>query len=88
MEIDENRRRGEEEYKGWEQQYRDLQKKERIRGSRYNRWYKVKREGDTCLFKEGVGESRWRMVIRFRMNNEMRGARYWETEERRIYRGR
>lgn len=29
-------------------------------------------------------EGRWRRVIRFRMNNEMRGTRYWETEEKRM----
>lgn len=27
-------------------------------------------------------KSRWRRVIRFRMNNGMRGARYWKAEEK------
>lgn len=33
--------------------------------------------------KKGWKENRWRRVMRFRMNNEMRGAKYCEAEEKR-----
>lgn len=37
--------------------------------------------GDTRILKEGMGESRWKRVARFRLGNEMREGRYWEEEE-------
>ena len=84
------RERGEDVYEGWEQNDRELQRVERwerIRESRYNRWYKeVKEEGVLSYLKKGWGESRWKRVVRFRMNNEMKGARYWEEEEKRVCR--
>ena len=40
---------------------------ERIRQSRFNRWYGA---------VKGVGESRWRRVARFRLGSEMRGGGY------------
>jgi len=86
-EMEERRRRGEEVYDGWEQRDRELQKEERwerIRGARYNRWYgELREEGIPAYLRKGWGESRWRRVMRFRLNNEMRGARYWEAEEKR-----
>lgn len=46
-------------------------------------WYgEVKEEGIPAYLKKGWGE-RWRRMVRFRLNNEMKGARYWESEERR-----
>lgn len=53
-----------------------MQKEERwekIRESRYNRWYgEWKGEGIPEYLKRGWGESRWRRIVRFRMNNEMK----------------
>jgi len=85
-EMEEKRGKREEEYEGWEQRDREMQKEERwerIRDSRYNRWYGEVKEGIPAYLEKGWGESRWRRVIRFRLNNEMRGARYWESKERR-----
>lgn len=86
-EMEEKRERGEEVYEGWEQRDRETQREERcerIRDLRYNKWYgEVKEEGIPAYLKKGWEESKWRRVIRFRLNNEMRGARYWELEERR-----
>lgn len=36
---------------------------------------------DTRGLKEGMGESRWKRVARFRLVNKMREGRYWEEEE-------
>lgn len=33
--------------------------------------------------RKGWGESRWRRIVRFRMNNEIKGTRYWEEEKKR-----
>lgn len=30
-----------------------------------------------------MGESRWRIVMRFKMDNEIRDARYWKVDEKR-----
>jgi len=60
---------------------------EKIRNSRYNRWYQwVRGEGVPRYLCSGWGESRWRRVIRFRLGNEMRGGRYWEEEKDRLCR--
>lgn len=63
-----------------------MQREERWEGignSRYNKGYKeIKEEGLPEYLRKGWGESRWR-IIRFRMNNEMKGARYWEEEKKR-----
>jgi len=54
---------------------------ERIRNSRYNRWYaSIKGEGIPGYLKQGWGESRWRRIARFRLGNEVREGRYWEEE--------
>lgn len=89
-EMEERREEGEEVYEGWEERDREKQKEERwerIRESRYNRWYEgIKEEGVPEYLKKGWGESRWKRVVRFRLNNEMRGARYWEEEGKRMCR--
>lgn len=36
---------------------------------------------DTRVLKEGMGESRWKRVARFKLGNKMREGRYWEEEE-------
>lgn len=37
--------------------------------------------------RKGWGESKWRRVTRFRLENEVREKRYWEGEEERwLYR--
>lgn len=44
--------------------------------SKYNRWYeKIKKEEMPAYLRKEWREGRWRRIIRFRMNNEMRGAR-------------
>lgn len=53
------------------------EKWERINGSKYNRW-KGEGRGGAGKLKEGMGESKWKRVARFRLGNEMRGSRYWE----------
>ena len=60
----------------------EVERWERIRDSRYNRWYgMVKGVGVPGYMKRGWGESRWIRVATFRLGNEMRGGRYWEEEE-------
>lgn len=67
-----------------------MQRKERLEDigeSKYNKGYnEMKEEGVPEYLRKGWRGSRWRRVIRFRMNNEMRGARYWEEEEKRSWR--
>lgn len=88
------RRRGEAEqeqegegYGRTEAEDREEQERERwerIRGSRFNGWYKeVVATGVPGYLKRGWGEERYRRVARFRLGNEMREGRYWETEEER-----
>lgn len=38
------------------------------------------------VFKEGLGENRWRRVMRFRLGSEVREGRYWVVEERKVCR--
>ncbi|KYN14427.1 hypothetical protein ALC57_13379, partial [Trachymyrmex cornetzi] len=65
---------------------REMQRVERwekIRVSRYNRWYGwIKGEGLPKYLSKGWGEGRRRMVARFRLGNEVKEGRYWEEEER------
>ncbi|XP_029159119.1 CWF19-like protein 2 [Nylanderia fulva] len=67
----EKRGRGEEVYERWEQKDREMQKKERwerIRESRYNRWYgEWKEEGLPKYLRKEWRESRWKKIVRFRM---------------------
>lgn len=67
-----------------------MQRKERLEDigeSKYNKGYnEMKEEGVPEYLRKGWRGSRWRRVIRFRMNNEMRGARYWEEEDKRNWR--
>lgn len=39
--------------------------------------------GGNKLLQKGIGESRWRRIIRFRLGNEIREGKYWEEEEKR-----
>lgn len=43
--------------------------------------------GDTRVLKEGIRESRWKRVARFRLGNEMREGRYWEEEMQAMWKG-
>lgn len=96
MGVEEMERRREEEEGGgewereWERGERERQRRERwekIRESRYNRWYReIKGEGIPGYLKKGWGESRWRRVARFRLGSEVRESRYWEEEEERTCR--
>lgn len=57
---------------------------EKIRNARFGRWYKfVRSEGVPEYLNEDWGESRWQREKRFRLRGEMRGAKYWEREEKR-----
>ncbi|XP_068991496.1 trichohyalin-like [Neodiprion pinetum] len=86
-EVVARRERGEMEFREIEEREREEQRKERwekIRESRYNRWYRlVKGEGIPGYLGKGWGESRWIRVARFRLGSEMKEARYWEEEEKR-----
>ncbi|XP_068994227.1 trichohyalin-like [Neodiprion pinetum] len=86
-EVVARRERSEMEFREIEEREREEQRKERwekIRESRYNRWYRlVKREGIPGYLGKGWGESRWIRVARFRLGSEMKEARYWEEEEKR-----
>ncbi|XP_011881792.1 PREDICTED: golgin subfamily A member 6-like protein 1 [Vollenhovia emeryi] len=56
----------------------------KIRESRYNKWYKeIRTEGTPRYLKERGKEKRIRAIARFRLGNEMREGRYWESEEER-----
>lgn len=57
-----------------------MERWERIRRSNYNRWYKwVKRPGTPEYLKRGWTKARWRRIARFRIGNEVREARYWQS---------
>lgn len=79
MRLEEIERRREEE-ETWieeiENREKDRQRRERwekIKESKYNRWYKeVKGERIPGYLKKDWGESRWRRVARFRLGSEVR----------------
>lgn len=53
------------------------EKLQRIRESRFCRWYgAVRTEGIPEYLRKGWGENRWKRVIRFRLGNEMRESEY------------
>ncbi|XP_024883228.1 uncharacterized protein LOC112461981 [Temnothorax curvispinosus] len=65
---------------------RDIQiqeKDERIRESRYNKWYKevIESRRPEYLERKGKEQSMIR-IARFRLGNEMRSGRYWDTIEK------
>lgn len=70
-----------------DRQEQRVERWQRIVESRYNRWFKVIKEGGISEYlKKNWGESRWRRVIRFRLGNEMKTSAYWEEEERKMCR--
>ncbi|XP_066585599.1 cilia- and flagella-associated protein 251-like [Prorops nasuta] len=82
------RKEGREEiWKGIEREESDREKEERdnrIRISKYNRWYKVVREEEVPEYlKGGRKEGEWVKIARFRLGNEMREGQYWRKEEER-----
>lgn len=57
---------------------KEMQRKDRW--ERTSRWYKgVKGEGIPEYLRK-KWESRWKRIMRFRLENEMRESRYWEEE--------
>lgn len=68
-----------------ERRDRDIQLQERgrkIRESRYNVWYREIAESRRPEYLERRGKEKSMIrIARFRLGNEMRSARYWETEE-------
>jgi len=50
---------------------------ERINESRYNKWYgEIKGKGFPKYLLREWGESRWKRVVRFRLENEIKESRY------------
>lgn len=80
---EEGRPRGEELITK-ERRRQEKERWERIRESRFNKWYGgVKGKGVPEYLKKGWKEERWQRVIKFRLGNGMGGNKYWEKEERR-----
>ncbi|KYN11576.1 hypothetical protein ALC57_16268, partial [Trachymyrmex cornetzi] len=81
------KRGGEVNFEEIQERDREMQRVERwekIRDSRYNRWYRwVKGERLPKYLSKGWGEGRWRRVARFRLGNEVKEGKYWEEEEER-----
>lgn len=80
-----------QEQKEWD--YEEIEKRKRkeqikkrwdkIRKSKYNRYYKViKTEELPKYLEKGWGEERWRKIARWRLGNEVRESMYWESEEK------
>lgn len=64
-----------------------LERWQRIRDSKYSKWYKeIKEEGIPEYLRKGWGESRWRRVMRFRLGNEIKESNYWKVEVKRVCR--
>lgn len=86
-EVEGERENGEWGFEKIIESEKELQRRERwerIRESRYNKWYgEVKGEGIPGYLKKGWGENRWKRVARYRLGNEIRDSRYWEGEEKR-----
>ncbi|XP_046141609.1 protein MNN4-like [Osmia bicornis bicornis] len=85
--LEEKRRRREMGFEEIEEADIRMQEKERwdkILEARYNKWYKeIKEKGMPKYLEKGWKEERWKRVARFRMGNEINGAKYWESEEKR-----
>nr|XP_034194028.1 uncharacterized protein LOC117610568 [Osmia lignaria] len=85
--LEGRRRNGEMGYETFEEADVQLQERERwqkIRDSKYNKWYKViKKPGTPRYLEEGRKQKRWRRIARFRLGNEVNKAKYWEKEEKR-----
>ena len=80
---EEGRLRGEELIRK-EKSIQEEERWERIRESRYNRWYKiVKGKGVPGYLSKNWEERRWQLIAGFRLGSKMKGGRYWEQEERR-----
>lgn len=77
-------------YEGLEMESRKEQEKERrelIKESRYNKWYKeVMTEGIPKYLTEGWKTERTRRIARVRLGNEVRERWYWRREEERVCR--
>lgn len=43
----------------------------------------MKGEGIPEYLKNGWGKSKWRRIARFRLGNEIKEGRYWETKKKR-----
>jgi len=67
-----------------EKKWQEVERWEKIRNSRYNKWYgRVKEKGVAEYLKRGWKEERWQRVARFRLGDGIRGSRYWEGKEER-----
>lgn len=83
-----------QEQKEWD--YEEIEKRKRkeqikkrwdkIRESKYNRYYKViKTEELPKYLEKGWREERWRRIARWKLGNEVRESMYWESEEKKKY---
>jgi len=86
-EIEKMREEGElrrEDIVARERRWQEEERWEKIKGSRYNRWYsRVKGRGIPEYLKKGWKEEKWQRVAKFRLGDGMRGNRYWEGDEER-----
>lgn len=75
-------------WRGGEGRYRKTEGKdqEKIRESRYNRWYREVKGSGVPGLRKGCGESRWSRVARFKLEGEVRSGRYWKGKEERTCR--
>lgn len=61
------------------------ERRERISGSKYNKWYgRVKGEGVPDYLKKNWEERRWQRVARFRLGGGMRGESTRKMKQREV----
>lgn len=78
----------EEEVIERERRWQERGRWEKIGGSRYNKWYgRVKGKEVPGYLKRGWKEEKWQRIARVRLEDGMKGGRYWEEKEDRRCRG-
>lgn len=86
-ELERRREEGRDMVKELEERDMEIQGQERekqIRESRYNKWYREVITISRPRYLRGrMQEEKRRRIARFRLGNEMRAGRYWESEEKR-----
>ena len=77
-------REGNEEMEKEDCRKQEEERREKIKDSRYNRWYReIRTEGIPKYLEAGWGEERYGRIARYRLGNEMKGGWYWEKQEER-----
>lgn len=65
-----------------ERRWQEDERWEKIRNSRFNRWYgRVKGREVPKYLMSNWGEERWQRVAKYRLGDGMKGNKYWEGEE-------